>query len=114
MMQKKQRILILIDWFDPAYKAGGPIRSSVNFISHMNQDFELFVLTGSHDLGCAEPLPGIVPDIWVDYKAQAQVMYTSVASLNGKRLMSIIQAIDPDHIYLNSFFSKKFTYFLYG
>lgn len=109
MLQKKKRILILIDWFDPAYKAGGPIRSTVNFISHLHEDFELFVLTGNRDLGSIEPLPGIVSDSWVDYNKIAQVMYSSKGQLNGKQLLSVIQSLEPDHIYLNSFFSKKFT-----
>jgi len=109
MVANKKKILILIDWFDPAFKAGGPIRSLVNFVSHMSKDFELFVVTSNHDLGSTEPLNGIVSDKWVDYGSKAQVLYASADTLNSNKIISIVDSIKPDHIYLNSFFSKKFA-----
>ncbi len=108
-MIMKKKILILIDWFDPAFKAGGPIRSLVNFVSHMSKDFELFVVTSNHDLGSKEPLEGIRSDTWVNYENKAQVMYASSEQLNSDKIVSIVHSINPDHIYLNSFFSKKFA-----
>jgi glycosyltransferase involved in cell wall biosynthesis len=105
----KKRILIFIDWFDPAFKAGGPIRSLVNFVSHMSEDFDLFVVTSNHDLGSNEPLDGILSDTWVNYGDKAQVMYASSGQLNSHKIISIVHTIKPDHIYLNSFFSKKFA-----
>ena len=43
----KPSVLITIDWFDPAYKAGGPISSIVNLINHLHKDFDFYVFTGS-------------------------------------------------------------------
>jgi len=109
MGNSKKRILILIDWFDPAYKAGGPIRSCVNFVSHMHKDFELFVLTGCYDLGSTVILPGIEPGKWNDYSGKAQVMYAWPQQLNNKNIIEIINELTPDFIYLNGLFSKQLT-----
>ena len=51
-----KRLLLLSDWFDPAYKAGGPIRSAVNFVKQMKDDYEIFILTSDRDLNDMKPL----------------------------------------------------------
>ena len=33
----------MIDWFDPAFKAGGPIRSCVNFVAQLHNEFDIYV-----------------------------------------------------------------------
>ncbi len=109
MLQKKKRILILIDWFDPAFKAGGPIRSCVNFVSHLHQEFELFVLTSCYDLGSTEIVPGIEPGKWNNYSDKAKVFYALPQQLNKGSIAQIINKLAPDIIYLNGLFSKKFT-----
>jgi len=109
MVNKKKKILILIDWFDPAFKAGGPIRSCVNFVSHLHKDFELFVLTGCYDLGSTDILPGIEPGKWNDYSGKARVMYAWPQQLNSKNIIEIINELAPDFIYLNGLFSKQLT-----
>ena len=50
-MSEKNRILIFIDWFLPAYKAGGPIRSIANLVDHLSESFKFYIITGDRDLG---------------------------------------------------------------
>ena len=107
-MQKK-KILVMTDWFDPAYKAGGPIRSAVNFVTNMTDDYELFVFTSDRDLGMQTPLPNVPADQWVNHNSGAMVWYASPGRLNFAGIRNIIKAIRPDFIYLNSFFSKYFS-----
>jgi glycosyltransferase involved in cell wall biosynthesis len=109
MEREKKRVLVMIDWFDPAYKAGGPIRSCVNFINHFHNEFELFVLTGNTDLDSDQPLAGIESNCWSNYKNKASIMYLPVAELSKTKLLSIINETNPDYLYLNSLYSKKFT-----
>lgn len=59
--------MLVIDWFDPAYKAGGPIRSAVNFVRQLKDEFEIFVLTSDRDLNDIKPMNSIVVDKWVEY-----------------------------------------------
>ena len=34
-----KRILVMIDWFEPAYKAGGPIRTVSNMVKLLQDHF---------------------------------------------------------------------------
>lgn len=103
------KILLCIDWFYPAYKAGGPIRSAVNFIEHFHGQYEIYVLTGAHDLNETEVLPGIVTDAWVDYEGKAKVYYASSGNGSVSFIQQQIEFIQPTHIYLQSVFSPVFT-----
>ena len=105
----KKRIMLFTDWFDPAYKAGGPIRSSVNFVKQMQDDCEIFVFTGDRDLNESTPLEGIVTDKWVNYSSSVKVYYASRPNLSLNAIRNHIDAIRPDVIYLNSMFSKTFA-----
>ena len=109
MQPRKKRILILSDWFDPAFKAGGPIRSAVNFVKQMKNDYEIFVLTSDRDLNETKPMSAITVDTWTEYVPGVKVFYASLHKLQLKNINEHITAVQPDYIYLNSMFSKKFT-----
>ena len=55
-MSRKIKILIFIDWFLPAYKAGGPVRSVANMIDALQDIYDFFIVTKqkSKDLEFAE------------------------------------------------------------
>ena len=109
MQPAKRRLLILIDWFDPAYRAGGPIRSAVNFVKQMRKDYDIFVLTGDRDLNEIRPLKGITSNKWIDYIQGVKVFYASTQNLRLNHIKNHIGNVAPDFVYLNSMFSKKFT-----
>ena len=72
-----QKLLILTDWFTPAYKAGGPVRSIENLARLLKDDFEIFILTGDRDLGDRHPFEGITPDAWILSDHNHHVRYVS-------------------------------------
>lgn len=109
MSNVSKSILIFIDWFDPGFKAGGPIRSAVNFARHLQHHYRVYVFTGDRDLGSSAPYDGINRDEWVRYDEAVNVYYCSPANLNWKHIRGVIEKVNPDHIYLNSLFSKYFT-----
>lgn len=97
------RILSVTDWYLPAYKAGGPVRSISNLVSTLaGSDFEFFVLTRDRDLTETAPYPGVPLETWTQV-GNARVFYTADHSLRNFRRR--ITEIKPDVIYLNSFFS---------
>ena len=97
------RILCVTDWYLPAYKAGGPVRSVSNLVSALAGDeFEFHVLTRDRDLGENSPHVGVPLEAWTT-RGQARVFYTADHSLSNFRRR--INEIKPDIIYLNSFFS---------
>lgn len=103
------RILILIDWFYPGFKAGGPIQSIRNFVAAMHQDYELYILTSDRDLGDAGPYAGIRQNTWNNYIDQAKVWYAPADQVKAALLQNIIREVQPDWIYLNSMYSLPFT-----
>lgn len=51
----KRKVLVMVDWYAPGYKAGGPIRSAVNFADQLENELDVYVLTTDRDLN--EPSP---------------------------------------------------------
>src|SRR5688572_13835083 len=104
-----KKILVFIDWFEPGFKAGGPIRSCVNFALHMKSDYEVFVFTSDRDLGDETPYKSVKTDEWMMKEPNLHLFYASPAFLSWKNILSLIKEVNPDFIYLNSMFSKYFS-----
>lgn len=100
-------MILFTDWFTPAYKAGGPIRSSVNFISAMIDQYSIYVLTSNEDIDGV--LREVIADKWIGYEDTSQVLYLSKQEQTFKRLQREIKNIEPDFVYLNSMFSPFFS-----
>jgi glycosyltransferase involved in cell wall biosynthesis len=97
------KILTVTDWYLPAFKAGGPVRSLSNLVATLaGSEFEFFVLTRDRDLRDPTPYLGIPLESWTS-GGQAKVFYTAHLSLGNIRRR--IGEIKPDVIYLNSAFS---------
>ena len=108
MQSKQKRILICIDWYEPGFKAGGPIRSVANIVSALKNEFEFYVLTSAFDLGETEPYEGIELNQWHD-RDGVFIKYMDRRALTPSSIAGNIREIEPDLLYLNSLFSKVFT-----
>jgi len=106
---EKPSIFIFSDYFSPGFKAGGPIRSCVNFAEHMKQDYAIYVLTSDRDLGDTTSYETIIANRWINKKDGVYIYYASPHSLNWKNIQRLIKTVAPDYIYLNSMYSKYFT-----
>lgn len=104
----KKRILICIDWYEPGFKAGGPIRSVANIVNALQDDFEFYILTSAYDLGETEPYADVPLNEWHDHDG-VFLKYLDNTLLNSGSIRRNIIEIGPDMLYLNSLFSKKFT-----
>jgi glycosyltransferase involved in cell wall biosynthesis len=104
-----KKILVFIDWYEPGFKAGGPIRSCVNFAFHMKADYEIFVFTADRDLGETTAYKNIKTDEWITKEPHVHLFYASPEFLGWKNILMLIRKVNPDFIYLNSMFSKYFT-----
>jgi glycosyltransferase involved in cell wall biosynthesis len=98
----RPKILILVEWYLPGYKAGGLVTATLNVIESLGETFELFVITRDRDLTDERPYPHTRCDEWVSV-SQAKVLYT--ADFSFRHLRRRILEIAPDMVYLNSFFS---------
>jgi glycosyltransferase involved in cell wall biosynthesis len=107
---EKKKILVLVDWFAPGYKAGGPIQSCVNFAFAMKKEFSIHVLTTDTDHGETAPYAGITSGQWTnDLHPDIRVFYLRKAGLTRAGLREQIEAVQPDFVYLNHLFSPLFV-----
>lgn len=106
----KKRILVMVDWFKPGYKAGGPIQSCANFAFSLKNDYDIWVLTTDTDHGEQEPYSNIPSNKWITNLSPAiQVYYTRKKTLTLGQLKEQIKKVDADYIYLNHLYSPKFV-----
>jgi glycosyltransferase involved in cell wall biosynthesis len=108
-LNTKPDILIFIDWFWPGYLAGGPVQSILSIVSYLNEDFNFKILTTNRDLNCAAPYREVEANKWIRSGLNCDVYYAEPESLNRATLKSIIDSTHFDKVYINSFFSKKFS-----
>ena len=99
------KILIIVDYYLPGYKGGGPIRTVANSVDWLGEMFDFHILTRDRDLGDAQPYPHIQADTWHSL-AQAQIYYASPQQLSLKQLKCVLNSTSYDVIFLNSFFSS--------
>lgn len=97
-----------MDWYEPGFKAGGPIRSVANIVNALQKEFEFYILTSAYDLGETEPYPDIETNQWFD-RGGVMIKYMSRANMKISAIRGNIIEINPDVLYLNSLFSKLYT-----
>ena len=106
------RILAVVEWYPPAYRAGGPIRSVHNLMRLLQAQtpHQLEVVCSNRDLGASQPLEGVPLDAPHDQDGIA-VTYRSQVSLAWwrEKLRGSDDAPAPDLLYLNSLFSVPFA-----
>ncbi len=106
-LSEKIKILVFVDWYYPAYKAGGPIRSIINLIDHLHEEFEFYVVTSDRDLGDVRSMNQISVNKWVSLN-NAKVIYLTPRSQRKRIYRSLFNEVKPHVIYFNSLFSLKF------
>lgn len=108
MTEHKRSILILVDYYLPGYKSGGPLRTIVNIVDRLGNEFDFKIVTRDRDLGDERPYSGIKVDTW-QHLGKSEVYYCSPQNLTLPALRKIISSTKHDALYLNSFFSPVFA-----
>jgi glycosyltransferase involved in cell wall biosynthesis len=102
------KILIFIDWYEPGYKAGGPIRSVKNLVDRLKGEVEFFIFTRDRDYLSNEGYVGLPANQWVPVESQVQVYYCSPENLSKSTIQRILEEA-YDCIYINGIFSPYFS-----
>jgi glycosyltransferase involved in cell wall biosynthesis len=106
---QQPKLLMLVEWFAPGYKAGGPIRSCVNMCLLLRKYYNIYVVTTSTDFGNHHSYEGIVQNEWItDAEIGVQVYYISPAVLSRKLIKQLIAAVNPQYVYTQLIFSPLF------
>ena len=108
MQMKKRTILAFIGCYLPGYRAGGPIRTMVNLVDRIGDEFVFYIVTMNRDLGSVEPYASVATDAW-NTVGKAQVFYASSKGSSFRSLINIMRGTPHDILYLNGFFHPVFT-----
>lgn len=102
------KLLILVDWYRPAYRAGGPIKS-IYYISKILQgEVGVNIITGDRDLGDTHAFTDVQLNKWTR-RETSNVLYIEKAWWNVLRLIRGMKDIQADAIYINGIFSWFFN-----
>lgn len=106
-----KKIFILIPWFHPAYKAGGPIQSIANMVEQLAVGsgavgFKIFC--GNKDLD-GSLLKGVVFDEWVQYNAQTKIWYSTTDNFLPV-LQQEIKKENPDWLFITGIYSWQYNF----
>ena len=100
---EKLVVLVFIDWFYPAYKAGGPITSCLNLIDNLKAYYTFKIVTGDTDY--LETAPYVEnSDVW-KVKNGYEVIYLSKKNIGIKGMNKIIKGTSYDILWINGMFS---------
>lgn len=76
---------------------------------HLKEEFNFYIITGNKDLFSTEPHKNIKNNEWNTLPNGEHVFYFSDERFSYKNLAALLKDTPYDCVYLNSFFSKRFT-----
>ncbi len=104
----KPTILVLLRYYLPAFKAGGPVRSIAGLVSVLGSDYDFKIICLDRDLGDDRPFPDEPVGRWYQYQS-ARVLRVP-PGLGGIRLiLRALRREQYDALYLNSVWERFFS-----
>ncbi len=107
-MRSKKTILYFVPHYLPGFKSGGVVRSVNNFVENLGDEFDIKIICNDHDVKSKEPYKNVKINHW-NKVGKAKVFYSSKQNISFFGLINFLKKTDFDIIFLNSFFSPKFT-----
>lgn len=101
-------ILVLVAYYLPGYRSGGPVRTISNMVARLSSRFEFKIVTADRDSFDPHPYPNVAVDDW-NRVGDASVFYASARGRSFDALRRLISTTPYDLLYLNSFFNRNFT-----
>lgn len=97
----KISVTIYIDWFLPAYKAGGPVQTVANLVARPLPGLQFRIITSNREWdGAVLPVPA---DQWIAYNPWTEVYYSSRGTAPA------LQDRNAGTLYLNGMYSWQFV-----
>lgn len=101
-------ILTFSDYYFPGHKAGGPLRTLYNLVDRIGDGFDFTIVTRDRDLGDKHAYPDVTSGAR-QMVGKAEVFYLPPRRLSFGGLRRLVNSVEHDVLYLNSFFSPTFT-----
>ncbi len=102
-------IWIMLDYYLPSYRAGGPIQSIANLVEAFGDEFNFRIITSDRDLGSAASHP-VQTCSWTRV-GKAQAMYLPPGYRGLAAMIRVLHHGNPRVLYLNSLFSRRYSFF---
>lgn len=102
------KVLVLSGTYLPGYKGGGPIKTIKNLIHQTSDLISYKIITSDRDLGNTTPYLNIHHGIWNNL-GNSEAFYIEPGIKGIYQLYVLTIKTDYDILYLNSFFSPKFS-----
>lgn len=102
------KILLLVGNYLPGFKSGGALRSTVNMVERLGDNFEFWIVTSDRDIGDKSGYIGVNKNQWNNV-GKAKVFYVAPEDSTIGNISKIINNTEHDILYLNSFFNPVFT-----
>lgn len=109
MENKGKKVLFVIDWYLPGYKAGGPIRSMANICEHLGEKLDIYIITRNTDYMDNIPYDKVLTNQWNTLSSNEQVFYTQDTLISKQFYAHIMKSMNFDAIYIHGIFSWKFS-----
>src|ERR1035441_1964022 len=105
-VRSRPTVLILLCFYVPGYKSGGPIRTISNLVRKLGNEFDFKIITSDRDFGDNAPYAGIEPNQWASVE-NAKALY--VRNGDPAAVLKWIRPAPHHILYINSFFSRGFS-----
>lgn len=102
---RKLCVMACVDYYLPGYKGGGPAVSVSRMAERLSQEVEFCVFSRDRDLGDDTPYPDVPLGEWFE-RGGIRYFYAPPQKLGPAGLLRAMNAIRPDVVYLNSYFSR--------
>jgi len=105
MEKVRPTILMICDYYLPGFESGGAMRTLVNMVDRLSDEFDFKIVCRDHDGPLnREPYTTVrINDR--NQTGNAEVYYLSKNNITIGRIKRLVRETSPDAIYLNSFFS---------
>lgn len=102
----RPRVLVVSDWYLPGRKGGGTVRSLVNLVDWLGDEFEFLVVTRDREPGDAGPFPGVRTGAW-QAVGKASVFYRPPRRVELRFWRDLLASTPHDALYLNNIFAAS-------
>jgi glycosyltransferase involved in cell wall biosynthesis len=101
----RKRILVVVDWYLPGTKAGGPVRSIAAIVAKLSTWYDFSVFTSDRDLGDPTAYADIALHQWTLAPDGTRTWYSSLHAPVSTAIGAALRSEQPDIIYINGIFS---------
>ncbi len=105
-----KKIIIVYDYFEPAFKAGGIIKSLKGIVHILKDLYQFTIITSAFDLKENKILNGIKTNCWVTNE-NYKIKYLSSGIITYFILLKDLIKFKNENIYFNGIYSFKFFIF---